>query len=500
MAGGEGSRCLRPAEDPGKHGGPLPSTPALPHGSEAHAEPAGAGPTLRVAERAEAGALPWRWVLPIAAVPAIIAVVQLGRIHPDEVYQVLEPAYRRAFGYGIQSWEWTVGLRNWAIPLLFAGLLKAAAAVGLTHPLAYRAVLEVPQFVLHAAMLVSVYRYAARRVDGRLARWAVVLVGLHAPVVTFAGRTLGESFSAAFLVIALELLDRGGRRPALGAGVMFGLAVVARYGSGVVVIAALAWLLGARRFRALWLTCAAGGAVAAALAGLDWATWGAPFHSLRQYVEFNVTSGRAAAQFGEAPPTFYLPLLKWVPLWAWAAALGAGWRPWRSLPLVAAGVYLAAIAATPHKEYRFAYPALVLLAMAAAPRALGLLASLRRPDLKSALLSLAVCASAGPYFLPSELQVERPEQFQAIVQASSEATGLLIVNEGIWGAGGYFYVGKNIPWFTCDWPSDPRFVHAMRDPRFNRAITYDGRALAELQAAGFRVVDRIGRETVLARP
>jgi len=40
---------------------------------------------------------------------------------------------------------------------------------------------------------------------------------------------------------------------------------------------------------------------------------------------------------------------------------------------------------------------------------------------------------------------------------------------------------------------------AMRDRRFNRAITFEGRALAELQAAGFHVVGQEGRETVLAR-
>jgi hypothetical protein len=39
----------------------------------------------------------------------------------------------------------------------------------------------------------------------------------------------------------------------------------------------------------------------------------------------------------------------------------------------------------------------------------------------------------------------------------------------------------------------------MRDPRINRAVTFEDRALAELQAAGFRVVERRGRETVLAR-
>ena len=95
----------------------------------------------------------------------------------------------------------------------------------------------------------------------------------------------------------------------------------------------------------------------------------------------------------------------------------------------------------------------------------------------------------------------RGDQFRAIVKASrpAEVTGLLIVNEGLWGSGGYFYIGKHIPWLTCDWPRDPAFQIAMRDTRFNRVVTFEGRALAELQAAGFKVLGQEGRETILGR-
>jgi hypothetical protein len=105
----------------------------------------------------------------------------------------------------------------------------------------------------------------------------------------------------------------------------------------------------------------------------------------------------------------------------------------------------------------------------------------------------------GGFFLSEDL---RGDQFRAIVSATRDegTRGLLIVNEGLWGAGGFFYIGKNIPWMTCDWPQDANFQRAMRDARFNRAVTFEGRALAELQAAGFRVVGRVGRETVLTRP
>ncbi|HLM45809.1 MAG TPA: mannosyltransferase, partial [Myxococcaceae bacterium] len=114
------------------------------------------------------------------------------------------------------------------------------------------------------------------------------------------------------------------------------------------------------------------------------------------------------------------------------------------------------------------------------------------------VLALGATLAAGWYYPPDDL---RADQFRAIVSATrgDDVTGLLIVNEGLWGAGGYFYIGKDIPWGTCDEPHDRMFQSAMADRRFNRAVTFEGRALAELQASGFRIVEQVGRETVLAR-
>src|SRR5439155_8071495 len=74
-----------------------------------------------------------RWVLlvALALIPALHAVLMLGRIHPDEVYQVIEPAFARVHGYGILAWEWDLarggGIRNWAPPFFFAAESLRAA-------------------------------------------------------------------------------------------------------------------------------------------------------------------------------------------------------------------------------------------------------------------------------------------------------------------------------------------------------------------------------------
>ena len=45
------------------------------------------------------GRIPWKLIFAIGAIPSLVAVIELGRIHPDEVYQWLEPAFYRARGF-----------------------------------------------------------------------------------------------------------------------------------------------------------------------------------------------------------------------------------------------------------------------------------------------------------------------------------------------------------------------------------------------------------------
>ncbi|MBX7116974.1 MAG: mannosyltransferase [Myxococcaceae bacterium] len=439
----------------------------------------------------------------MSLIPALLAVFQLGRLHPDEVYQHLEPANFKAFGYGIMAWEWQQGLRNWAVPGFFAYLLKAADAVGIHDAQARRAVLEVPQWALHVAMLLAVYRLCRRRLEHLPSLAGTALVGLYGPVLGFGGRTLGESLSTAFMVIALERLDDKDAKGtvAMLAGALLGLAVVTRYGSAVVVLAAMASLLVMRRFKHFGWAALGGGVVALALGALDKASWGTWFHSLIEYSKFNVFSQQAAQRFGANPWYFYLPFLGMVPLWVWPA-LKHGWKQRSQLSLlflVSAVVYALAISFTSHKEARFLYPALVLLAVGVVPALIDGLQRLGQKWRPIWLYAVALAASVALFFIPTPFGVERPEMYRLVVKGGREATGLFIIPEGIWGAPGFFYLGKNIPWFTCDFPADPRFQQAVRSPVFNRVVSVDGHGEKELLAAGFKELAQDGNTKLFGR-
>lgn len=500
---------------------------------------------------------PWLIIFAAALPAALHALYFLGRLHPDEVFQSLEVAMNKTYGFGQLPWEFVNrpgeapwGIRNWAVPTLFSWIFRLGDALGLSTPMARRTLVEVPQLLLHAAMLGAVYRLAVRRISRGQAIAVVWLVALYPPVLWFAGRTMSESFSTAFLVWGLERLDhREGRwHVALLGGLLLGLAQITRYGSVAAIVPAMLWLLAQRRWATFGLTTLGGLIAAGFLGWLDLVTWGSWFHSMIDYVRFNVISGQAAAQFGAQPwwqyaarliiaPWALIGLLltlregRWrrpaivavlvgVGLAALAASLGPRVPEWVSpglglltvaalavlllvrdaerptLLLASAIGYVLVLSATAHKEERFLYPALVMLTVAGS---VPFVAWAVR-TLNYALPVAAVIGTAFFFLVPTPFDPQRPEQFQLVAHDAPQTTGLVIMNEGMWGSPAFFYLGKNIPWCPCDFPRDGCFQFAARDARFNRGLYWstgdanrDGSSEAAFTAAGFRVKERRGR-------
>jgi hypothetical protein len=188
-------------------------------------------------------------------------------------------------------------------------------------------------------------------------------------------------------------------------------------------------------------------------------------------------------------------------LWRWRP----GERLW--LPVVAGLGYLAAVSATAHKEDRFLYPTLILLTVAGTPAFVAHLAQAWARPATRALLAATLAAGSLFFVLPSGWAPQRQEQFQLEVEASRTATGFLILNEGVWGSGGLFYLGRDLPFCTCDEPEQPCFQAAARDARFNRALYWssgveparDAHAQQAFEAAGFRLSQRRGQALLFER-
>ncbi|HEY0093279.1 MAG TPA: glycosyltransferase family 39 protein, partial [Archangium sp.] len=182
-------------------------------------------------------ATPSRLAVTGAFLAVLVAALARGRVHPDEVFQYLEPAHGLAFGYRVVAWEWVQGLRNWAVPGVLGGVLTLCRAAGLEHPWAMAGAVWCVCAGVQAVGTWALYRLVEER-DGREA--ALLAAGLHATwggFLLYAARPLGDGLSVAPLLGALlwawRARERGGPREGLWCGVLLGVAFVIRYPSAV---------------------------------------------------------------------------------------------------------------------------------------------------------------------------------------------------------------------------------------------------------------------------
>jgi hypothetical protein len=393
---------------------------------------------------------------------------------PDEIHQTLEQARRLVSGFGVVPWEFRDGARSWLLPVALAGPM----AIGL--PLGGLADVRAAQAALALLSLgpVVVAFAIAARAGGRVAGLvAAACAATWCELIFFAPKALSEAVAASLLVLGLHLdASAASARRRVAGGVLLGAALAVRVQLAPAILVAVAVTAGRDGRR--WRQLAAGGALAVTLAGLlDLATWGSPFHSYVTYVRANVV-GPWAVPYGRAPWPAYLAAIQ--ETWGWAvavivplAALGARRRP--ELAACALSV-LATHSALAHKQVRFVFPAIVLAIVLAAVGAAEVFtwivarsAGRLRPAWVAATLVLAwagTSAQRAGVYLTTEIDPGStpgtsrwthaawgPEAM-ALARERPDLCGLGILGVH-WGwTGGYAYLGRDVPIFLLDDPTD----------------------------------------------
>jgi hypothetical protein len=303
-------------------------------------------------------------LLVLAALPRLgLAWFEHGVNHPDEIFQMLEPAHRWVYGYGIQSWEFQDGARSWLLPGLIALLWKGLALLGLSDPLTVVPLLRLP-FVALTVYGVYLASRLASRFAGETAGDLAALLAAFTPLALLLDfRTTAEAASAPVVLLALLWMVDG---KLARAGACLALLVFLRPTNAIVGLGAVGWLLFVGRFRDT--ARLALGMLPVTVAGglFDWITWGGPFHHLVEYLRFNWAEG-GAELFGVQGAWMYLsillvtaPLLVLLLLPATVILIRRAHDAHG--PLVVAGFYLLVHSAIGHKEPRFLLPVLPLLA------------------------------------------------------------------------------------------------------------------------------------------
>ncbi len=420
----------------------------------------------------------WLRLLPVFAWP--------GVNYPDEIFQTIEQAHRLVFGYGMVPWEFQLGTRSWILPGALAGLIQLSRVFG-EGPGVYIPFTGVALAMLSAGAA-GCGALWGRRVFGR---GGMVIAGLlpaaAMDLIYFGPRTLSEVVAAHILVIGLYLATSGRDwRRLAWAGLCLGLAAMIRIQLAPAVALILAWPAAAG-YRARWPALLSGTAAAVlASGGLDALTWGTAFHSTWRNFAVNMLEG-AAADNGVAPWTqFGAFLLDYWGAGGVAATLLLALVGTRHVPqlFATALVILISHSAIGHKEYRFIYPAILLLELSAG---LGLAQMTtwaaealdrERPGARWIGAACWTMAAAFPVLVTLG-EATRPsyQELWSRGRGTLWAAGLVARQEDVCGigsfgmhwaySGGYAHFHHRAPYY---WPIDDDAIFRKYKPAFNILI------------------------------
>jgi GPI mannosyltransferase 3 len=402
-------------------------------------------------------------------------LVEPSAVWADEIFQTMEPAHRLVFGSGLVPWEFQLGVRSWLLPGAIAALMELARLLG-DGPDYYLPLVAIAFAALAAAPVVCCYLWCRPLFGVTGALLAGAAVAAAPELVYFGARTLSEVVAGHLLVVALYVLEPGYRvtshRRLVAGGALLALVFVTRVQlAPAVAIVALwtNWQLDRQRRLA---TLVGATAILAATGILDTLTLGYPLASLWRYILYNLYYG-VSSTFGVEPWTYYFS--GELGVWGGACAtllllavLGSSRMP---LPMGLALTIVAVHSGIAHKEYRFIFPAILLVAVLAG---IGLvqMASWGRDWLigrgmsenlaafASAALALAWWGAASfQVWNGTTLTALRQNMHDNLVAASFVAHGPAPCGIGLYGLagidwkdyGGYTYFHRLAPMY---WPKD----------------------------------------------
>ncbi len=412
----------------------------------------------------------------------LIAYLMPNLVWPDEIFQTLEQAHRAVFGTGIVPWEYRDGIRSWMLPGLLAAVIKLTSWVTASVT-AYVMACAALMSLISLAPVWAVFKEAYTQFGLRAAIVAGAFLALWFELIFFAPKAMTEVVAGnclAFGVVAGVACARSAvrndgtlRRGQVAVfAVMVTLAAMLRIqlAPAALVVFAVIYLKLPRPAKWVSVVVAAGIVVAAGM--LDAITWSYPFQSYIENVRVNVLHGKSA-YYGTSTWDAYFAV--YVRIWGvWGipilalAVLGA-----RRAPLLAVTALLVLAAHIPiaHKEYRFAYPAMVLVIMLAALGAAAVqhwvethkparLASLSAVGLIALWFAISAVGANGFHASKTQLALFYGDEQDHWVRRrggllamrklgeTPEICGVALAGIGWGDTGGYSYLHRDIPLFA----------------------------------------------------
>lgn len=400
-------------------------------------------------------------------------------VHPDQIFQTLEPGHRLAYGYGVITWEWREGIRSWVLPAFLALVMRATAWMG-TGSTGYVWGIAIVLSMMSLTTVWFGFSWANHTSGMEAAIIAAGACAMWYGLVFFGPSALTEVVATHALLPGLYFGIYGHslqeRRRLFLAGLFCGLAVSLRIQLAPAVIFAVVYFCYSDWRRRI-LPATIGLLLPVLAFGLiDALTWSYPFQSFFRNFWLNVAAGRSA-HYGTQPWFWYLFVLtsQMFPLVV-LALFGFRRSPllgWISLIILVSHSMIA------HKEIRFIYPVIPLIVILAA---LGIVEirndfnnALKNPVLSARVsigLGLAFCALMSFWLSPRfDYWAKDSGSLVAFDHLSRDPGACGVALYGVprlWlNTGGYTHLHKSVPIFMI--PNEQLFTKEM--PTFNAVVT-----------------------------
>ncbi|MFC2162752.1 glycosyltransferase family 39 protein [Candidatus Altiarchaeota archaeon] len=287
-----------------------------------------------------------------------------GYIHPDNLYQILEPAHRFVYGYGVVTWEFVYGMRSWMQPLLTAMIFRAGLMAGLDDIGQLIFLNRGLMTLFSLGLLYVIYKSGCVMYGRKTGEYALFFAVFSTVLYSWSADTSSTIPATLFSTLAAFLtykgIKYGGLRDTLLGGMSLGVAFMFRFDSMLFLIPLSAFLLLKKDVRVM---ASFGTGLAAMIfiqGALDYFTWGSFLHSPIAFVWNNLYLGKSSL-FGTESPLFYTIVFAFhiscLFLISYAMEKRYETAYVSSLILFFLGVYTM----LPHKELRFITPILPFL-------------------------------------------------------------------------------------------------------------------------------------------
>ncbi len=425
---------------------------------------------------------------------AFILTEDHGIYWADEIYQSVEQAHVRVFGFGETPWEFRDGVRNLTFVVMLEYALRGWVAIAGDDAAGYIKFFRWFFTSISLVTALGVYRLGrAAGASATGAAWAAVAYANCGLVLYFGHRAMAECVSAAPLVWGVYFTLRSKRSlwSAFLGGLLISLAVLLRLQNGLIPVLLLSYLVMRGNYRTAVVTGIAlliGAFVYGLTDKLAWghlptAKWGGWFHSAVAYVEFNVIQDRAS-QWGRLPAKYYPEILIHT-LPALLLLMFASVLRGPSFSFFVFVFYVLSHSFVPHKELRFILPAFPFL--------FAELARDRHPWLRprgwhglvavAIVLTLAIAPTYTIEQLGMPYQPERlasawkrqscTQKLLARVGARADICGVHVPDASGWDLGAFFYLHNHVPLIGKDHPCGVR-----------RAFNYEIRTSTSFRSGG----------------